>query len=138
MATLATESETRLALFSEHDLRPTRKAVRHLAERLPFDARQVAEITLAVAEACINGVRHGHARRDAPLVTVVADPRDDHLAIEVVDHGRGFHPNPPVMPSPMAESGRGLALMHALMDCVAIDSGQHGTRVLMVKFFARQ
>jgi anti-sigma regulatory factor (Ser/Thr protein kinase) len=62
---------------------------------------------------------------------------EDHLAIEVIDHGSGFQAAPPVMPGPYAESGRGLAIMFALMDQVAIESTHNGTRVHMVKYFVR-
>jgi anti-sigma regulatory factor (Ser/Thr protein kinase) len=129
--------ENHLALFGEQDLRPARRAVREIAETLPFDSRQVADITLAVAEACCNGVRHGVLATDAPLVTVTTRRAADYLSIEVSDHGDGFTPSQPRMPEPRSESGRGIALMHALMDNVAIESTARGTRVRMIKYFAR-
>lgn len=129
-----------LALFSEHDLRPTRRAVKQIAQRLPFDNRQIADITLAVAEACVNGVRYGAVEsvpEDAPVVTVSTHPAEDHLAIEVRDFGDGFKFECARMPENSAESGRGIALIHALMDDVAITSTRRGTRVRMIKYFAR-
>ncbi|HEY3269106.1 MAG TPA: ATP-binding protein [Armatimonadota bacterium] len=126
-----------LTLSGEADLRPTRRAVQQIAASLPFDGKQVADITLAVAEACVNGVRHGAAPGDDPLVTVLAHPADDHLSIEVVDRGIGFHIRPMEMPDAFSESGRGIALMHALMDQVAITSSRGGTRVRMIKYFNR-
>lgn len=124
-------------LFSEQDLRPTRSAMQRIAEQLPFDTRQIADITLAVAEACVNGVRYGAVEGDAPLVTVTALPVGDHLSIEVHDRGHGFVPSAPKMPDVSAESGRGIALMHALMDQVAITSTRCGTHVRMIKYFSR-
>jgi serine/threonine-protein kinase RsbW len=132
----ATSVEERLTLATDLDVRPVRRAVRRIAESLPFDDRQVSEITLAVCEACMNGVRHGAPHDDGPLVTVTARHHDDHLAIEVKDQGRGFPVGAPEMPEPMSESGRGIALMHNLMDHVAIESGDRGTCVRMVKYFA--
>ena len=129
-----------LTLFGESDLRPARHAVQQIAQRFPFDNRQVADITLAVAEACINGVRYGATQsvlEDEPVVTVMALPTEDHLAIEVRDFGDGFDVEAPCMPDHFAESGRGIALMHALMDDVAITSTQRGTKVRMVKYFSR-
>jgi anti-sigma regulatory factor (Ser/Thr protein kinase) len=137
LMTTAPVSENRLAIFSEHDLRPARRAVREIAETLPFDPRQVADITLAVAEACCNGVRYGHPAGDAPMVTVITREADGYLAIEVADRGEGFSPAPPRMPEARADSGRGIALMHALMDTVAIESTSLGTRVRMIKYFSR-
>lgn len=129
-----------LTLFGERDLRPARHAVRQIAQGCPFDNRQVADITLAVAEACVNGVRYGAAQsvpEDEPLVTVSAQSAEDHLAIEVRDFGEGFEFAAPCMPESSAESGRGIALMHALMDDVAITTTQCGTKVRMVKYFSR-
>lgn len=135
--TIVPGSETCLALFGEQDVRPARHAVRALAASLPFDDRQVADITLAVAEACCNGVRYTTAGGPEPVVTIVTEHGTDHLAIEVADHGAGFAPQEPRMPQPRAECGRGIALMHALMDTVDIQSTARGTRVRMVKYFSR-
>lgn len=132
------EPRPRLALFGEQDLRPTRRAMKQFAQGLPFDNRQVADITLAVAEACVNGVRHGTVRpieTDEPVVTVTASPAKDHLSIEVQDYGDGFNFERPAMPEATAESGRGIALIHALMDHVAITSTRGGTHIRMVKYF---
>jgi anti-sigma regulatory factor (Ser/Thr protein kinase) len=133
----STDTRPELTLFSEHDLRPARKAVQKIAQRFPFDNRQVAEITLAVAEACANGVRYGSSTDDETVVTVITEPGEDHLSIEVQDSGAGFSFHEPRMPEASAESGRGLALIHALMDHVAITSTHSGTRVRMVKYFSR-
>jgi anti-sigma regulatory factor (Ser/Thr protein kinase) len=135
--TIVPGSETHLALFGEQDVRPARHAIRALAESLPFDARQVADITLAVAEACCNGVRYTAPAGDDPLVTVTTERGHDHLAVEIADHGEGFALMAPRMPEPRAESGRGLALMHALMDTVDVQSTARGTRVRMIKYFSR-
>lgn len=131
----ATIGEERLTLQAATDVRPVRHAVTRIAGNLPFDSRQVSEIALAVSEACMNGVRHGSTSRYGTLVTVTTRLAEDHLAIEVEDCGSGFAVEPPVMPDPMSETGRGIALMHALMDHVAITSGEDGTRVRMVKYF---
>lgn len=134
---IAQDSETHLSLFGEQDVRPARHAVRALAESLPFDDRQVADITLAVAEACCNGVRYTPGGGTDPVVVVTTARGHDHLAIEVADHGAGFAQVEPRMPGPRAESGRGLALMHALMDNVDVQSTARGTRVRMIKYFTR-
>lgn len=131
----ATTGEERLTLQADKDVRPIRHAVSRIAGSLPFDSRQVSEIALAVSEACMNGVRHGSAPQVGPRVTVIARPHEDHLAIEIEDCGGGFPVGVPVMPDPMSETGRGIALMHAMMDHVAITSGEDGTRVRMVKYF---
>jgi anti-sigma regulatory factor (Ser/Thr protein kinase) len=112
--------------------------MQQIARQLPFDNRQVADITLAVAEACVNGVRYGSTdavKKHEPVVTVTAQPGEDHLSIEVQDFGAGFEFERVTMPEASAESGRGIALIHALMDKVAITSTRRGTRVRMVKYY---
>lgn len=137
MVSMTKPSATCLALSGEKDLRPARRAVRALAESLPFDERQVADITLAVAEACVNSVRHGRVEGVDTSVCVTAAPDADHLAIEVQDNGSGFEAAAPCMPTHDAESGRGIALIYALMDDVEIRSTRSGTRVRMLKYFSR-
>ncbi len=81
-----------------------------------------AELALAVTEAATNSVRHGGGRgvlrtweQDAALVCEVRDDGriDDPLA------GRR-------VPSPAAENGRGLWLVHQLGDLVQVRSGGDG------------
>ena len=127
-----------LALRDEADIRLTRSYLRQITEDLPFDRRQVADILLAVSEACINGVRYTSRDNPDASVTVITEPASDHLMIEVLDNGTGFHVSQPLMPEPMAERGRGIALMHALMDRVDIESNPSGTRVRLVKYYSQE
>ena len=93
-----------------------------------------AAVELAVTEACANVVTHS-GPGDAYEVSVSVDPR--HCHIRVVDIGRGFdHESftPPEMAGVDAEHGRGVALMHALVDQVRFSSEpERGTVVHLVK-----
>ena len=85
-----------------------------------------AEIALAVHEAAANVVQHAY-RRDAGEVIVRARHDDGRLVVVVEDEGE-WRP-----PSRTDQRGRGLALMHGLMDDVDIapsDAGS-GTRVTL-------
>jgi serine/threonine-protein kinase RsbW len=57
--------------------------------KIGVDEDCVADLLLAVTEACTNVLRHsGHARR----YEVVAEIRSNRCTLEVVDTGRGFNP----------------------------------------------
>lgn len=93
-----------------------------------------AAVELAVTEACANVVDHA-GPGDAYDVAITIEP--SHCHIRVVDIGRGFdHANltPPEMAALDAEHGRGVALMHALVDQVRFESEpERGTVVHLVK-----
>lgn len=98
----------------------------YLANR-SVPAEVEADIVLATQEAAMNAVRAGAG---TPVsVAVWADP--EAIWVSVQDSGRGFaHHCLPRWPSPWSTHGRGLCLMHALMDGVEITHA-HGTRVVM-------
>jgi anti-sigma regulatory factor (Ser/Thr protein kinase) len=85
-----------------------------------------AEIALAVHEAAANVVEHAYPR-GAGDVTVRARTDDGRVTVTVEDDGE-WRP-----PSRTDQRGRGLALMHGLMDDVeitAVEDGS-GTRVTL-------
>jgi anti-sigma regulatory factor (Ser/Thr protein kinase) len=83
----------------------------------------------AVAEACNNAILHA----DGTTFTVSVDVAEGVCTLTVSDVGRGFvPPEHPRMPSPQAVDHRGLALMEALVDHVAVSSTSAGTTVVLV------
>jgi serine/threonine-protein kinase RsbW len=92
-----------------------------------------AAVQLAVTEACTNVVTHS-GPGDAYEISVTIGPGACH--IRVIDVGRGFDHRAlsPAMASLDAEHGRGVALMHALVDQVVFESEPEvGTVVHLVK-----
>jgi anti-sigma regulatory factor (Ser/Thr protein kinase) len=90
----------------------------------------VASLLLCADEALINAVAH------APLtpVLVAACVRYDRLVLEVSDEGPGFDAarvRQDELPDLDADHGRGLFLIHQLMDAVRIDSSESGTIIRM-------
>jgi serine/threonine-protein kinase RsbW len=111
--------------------RHTVPAARALAEQALREARVVPEIiddlSLALSEACTNAVRH--ASGDEYRVDVMLD--GDRCTIIVEDDGFGFAPpERPEMPPPDADSGRGLPLIHALVDELAVGTSSSGGAVV--------
>jgi serine/threonine-protein kinase RsbW len=104
----------------------------------------VADILLAVTEACTNVVLH--AGQSAPAYTVAATVDSVVCRVEVTDAGQGF---PRIgrgrarrtaaenAAGDLAESGRGFAIMQACVDAVTLRSAPgQGTRVVLDKRIA--
>jgi serine/threonine-protein kinase RsbW len=102
----------------------------------PVDEETLADLKLAVTEACSNSVRHAYAEGGGE-VEVRYELERDSLAVEVSDAGRGFRfdrPLPELGPLPdeeLREDEMGLAIIHALADEVAVGAGPdgRGTRI---------
>jgi len=112
-------------------------AVETLGLEVGFSHDTLAEIRLAVVEACLNALEYGGGEVEIE-VTACADgsPR---LEVSVIDHGPGFDPT--VVPRPQLRAklradrkrGWGLELMRRLMDEVEISSRPGRTQVRMVR-----
>jgi len=107
------------------------------------DDETLADLKLAVTEACSNSVRHAYGENGSGgLVRVNYRLASDALAVEVADAGTGFQfdqPGPELGPQPdeeLREDEMGLAIIHALVDEVEIGAGQegHGTRITFTKY----
>jgi anti-sigma B factor antagonist len=112
-------------------------------EQAGCDQQERTEISLAVRESVINAVLHGNRRKLGKKVYLCAEIARSGLRVSVRDEGNGF--NPRAVPDPrkpenlLRESGRGLLMMHALMDQVAIRrAASRGMEVRMVKFIGKR
>jgi PAS domain S-box-containing protein len=103
----------------------TRRQLRSWLSRAGIDGEQAQNVLIAVGEAVANAIEHGH--RDSPggLVTLSADAFVDQLHLSVVDTGMWKT----ARPGADITRGRGVTLMHALMDDVTIHSDEGGTSV---------
>jgi serine/threonine-protein kinase RsbW len=112
-----------------------RLALAGLARMLPAEDEVVADLKLAVTEACGNVVRHAYG--DAPGdVFVSYAVRDDSLEILVEDRGRGLEPDAAEVASiSPADSGMGMAIIRTIVDELEVDTGSdgRGTVVRMTK-----
>jgi serine/threonine-protein kinase RsbW len=114
------------------------RAVEEAGHRIAFPRDTLAEVKLAVVEACLNAMEYGTGEVE---VEVIAHPNDAHPWIEVavVDHGPGFDAS--AVPRPVLEDklrstrkrGWGLELIRRLMDEVEITSQPGLTRVRMIR-----
>lgn len=92
----------------------------------------VADILVAASEACTNVIQHARASGDFEVAGRVDD---DYCKLLIKDGGRGPRKAPPLTePDDLAESGRGIRIMRALVDDLSIDSApEQGTVVHLHK-----
>jgi anti-sigma regulatory factor (Ser/Thr protein kinase) len=113
-----------------------RQALAGIADALDFDTAVLADMKMAVSEACTNVVVHAYEDSDGILeVDMLAD--DQGLTIRVRDYGSGIHPQ--VAPTREVPAlGLGLPLIAALSDSFELHgSAGQGTEVRMTFTYTR-
>ena len=116
-----------------------RLALSGLARELPVGDELLADLKLAVTEACGNAVRHAYAGDDG-TVTVVFLVTGDRLEMIVEDQGvglDGFEPELDPAPSSVPlESGMGMPIIRAIVDQLEVARGAdgQGTVLRMTKY----
>ena len=96
-----------------------RHALGGLAEAYAVPEQKLADVRLAVTEACANVVVHAYPADREGLMEVVASMDDERLTVLVRDWGRGIKPRPD---SPGL--GLGLSLIAALTERVQLERGE--------------
>jgi serine/threonine-protein kinase RsbW len=103
--------------------------------RAGFANKDVFGVRLALEEAIVNAVKHGHRGDYSKPVHVRFQVSTEFVMVEVEDQGPGFRPDE--VPDPLAPenldrgSGRGLLLMRAYMSWVRFND--KGTCVTLCK-----
>jgi serine/threonine-protein kinase RsbW len=123
-----TASDVRLSLPARaENISVIRHVLGAFAESLELPADLIADIRLAVTEACTNVVRHAYHDGEAGPIEVVIRPGRDRLDLIVSDRGRGIGPSPDVV-----GPGLGLPLIAALSDSMDIQRApSRGSRLSM-------
>jgi len=113
-----------------------RQALAGMAEALGFDPAVLADMKMAVSEACTNVVVHAYEHSDGVLeVDMGAD--ESGLTILVRDHGAGIQPNA-ARTRDVPALGLGLPLIAALSDSFELRGGAEGTEVRMTFEYDRE
>ena len=104
-----------------------RHAIGGLGDALDIDDSVIADVKLAVTEACTNVVVHAYPEGEGPL-EIAAAIGEERLSIAVRDQGRGMLPR--------ADSpglGLGLPLIATLAETLELgsDAPEHGAEVRM-------
>jgi anti-sigma regulatory factor (Ser/Thr protein kinase) len=126
-----------LLLPCRSDSVPTLRALLHRdLERWEIPAEVADAILLATGEAVTNAVVHGSWGQQDSVMVVRWSVVDGVFSFSVQDRGPGFDGSGTAMSRrahPSQNRGRGLYIMHALMDRVVVDSGLGGTRIMLEK-----
>lgn len=110
-----------------------RRGIRSLAESAGFSREDVADVEVAVSEAVTNSVTHGSPDPSAAAVVVKCRTSGEYLVVEIEDCGDAESLPPPTLCDPAAERGRGMLMMHSLMDEYEDCRTESGMRVRMAK-----
>lgn len=116
-----------------------RLALAGLTRTVSAEDEVVADLKLAVTEACGNAVRHAYG--DDPGDVVVSYVlRDDGLEIVVEDRGRGLDSEAidTAVPEAPPDGGMGMAIIRTIVDDLQIETGAdgRGTVIRMTKRLA--
>ena len=111
-----------------------RQALAGMADALAFDAAVVADMKMAVTEACTNVVVHAYDGEEGTLeVEMLAD--DAALTIVVRDWGSGIQPRPARREAPAL--GLGLPLIAALSDSFELKGSTNSGAEVRMTFVVR-
>jgi anti-sigma regulatory factor (Ser/Thr protein kinase) len=113
------------------ELAPLRRRLKAWLTRRDVAASDVAEIVLAVGEACNNAVEHAYDQRPGNVWINVGED-EGVLRITVEDRGSW-------RPDERGDStrGRGISIMHTLMHAVTVETTGRGTRVTLERELGR-
>ena len=114
-----------------------RLALTGISRLRPLADETLADLKLALTEACSNSVRHAYADGEGS-VDIRYELHPDRLVIEVVDDGEGFDPaqsDPNGDDDELVEGGLGIAIIRSVADDVEIGAGEggRGSRLRFVK-----
>ena len=102
---------------------------------LKFSDKDLFGTRLALEEALVNSLKHGHGSDTTKAATVRYSLTAERIIVEVEDQGPGFRPsevpNPTLAENLERSSGRGILLMRAFMNQVRFN--ERGNRVTLCK-----
>jgi serine/threonine-protein kinase RsbW len=97
-------------------------------EKLAFD------LNLVLTEAMANAIQHANEGDPAKEVHIEISAVSQRLIIKVFDFGPGFDVEQYIKPRhPLEENGRGIYLIHTIMDEISYNSTEDGHVLEMVK-----
>ncbi len=102
-----------------------------------FSEDAVADLKLALTEACSNSVRHAYDH-DRGQVHLGFTLYDDRIVIEIRDEGAGFHEDDVDCPEcrgmglPMSEGGMGISIIRAVVDDFDLQCADGGGTALFL------
>jgi serine/threonine-protein kinase RsbW len=114
-----------------------RLALTGLARTCALQDEVVADLKLALTEACSNSVRHAYEEQRDGVVQVSYRLRDDCIEVVVADDGAGFDPEVIERAQEhLDEGGLGIAIIRAVTDELDIGANPsgRGSRLRFTKY----
>jgi serine/threonine-protein kinase RsbW len=113
-----------------------RLALTGLARTRGLSQELVADLKLALTEACSNSVRHAYEAGRLGMVAIQYQLSPDRMVIEVTDEGSGFDPKTLKRAQEgLDEGGLGIAIIQAVTDDLEIGARpEGGSRLRFMKF----
>jgi serine/threonine-protein kinase RsbW len=113
-----------------------RLALTGIARTRALAPELVADLKLALTEACSNSVRHAYEEGREGEVEIRYEMSEDRLTVEVTDEGSGFDPD--VLEraqEELDEGGLGIAIIRAVTDDLEIGvRAEGGSRLRFTKY----
>jgi serine/threonine-protein kinase RsbW len=139
LAHVADESRTvRLTIPAKAEyITLSRLALTGLSRVRPLPEDVLADLKLALTEACSNSVRHAYDDGEGH-VEISFELSDDRLVVQVSDDGAGFEPGEGAAPGEgdeLSEGGLGIAIIRTIADELEFGDGSNGrgSRLRFVK-----
>jgi serine/threonine-protein kinase RsbW len=124
-------NQTRYLCLIGHIGENIARALKHYhgdKEKLAYD------LNLVLTEAMANAIRHANVEDPSKEVHIEITIADRQLIMRVYDHGQGFDISQFAVPRhPMEEHGRGVYIIHTVMDEVEYRPSNNGHVLEMVK-----
>lgn len=112
-----------------------RLALTGLAQVRQLEPEVVADLKLALTEACTNSIRHAYEEGRVGTVDVRYELNGEKVAVEIADEGSGFEVDADrAQNGELDEGGLGIAIIRALTDELAIESSGPGSRLRFTKY----
>jgi serine/threonine-protein kinase RsbW len=103
-------------------------------ERQSIESDTLTACKLALVEACNNAILFADTESSRSPVEIQIACDDSWCELRVTDHTPGFDlPEKPEIPQPDAESGRGVFIIHSLMDNIIYSREPGGNWLIMWK-----
>ncbi len=133
MTATSDESTVRLTIPAKAEyIALCRLALSGVVHMRSVEEETLADLKLALTEACSNSVRHAY-RDGEGTVEIIYRLQADRLVIDVLDDGAGFSLEDAPGSAEMNESGLGLAIIRALTDDLEVRERNNG-RGSMIRF----
>ncbi len=115
-----------------------RLALAGVSRTVPIGQEALADLKLAVTEACGNAIRHAYDEAEPGAVRLVLDVEADAIRVLVADEGTGggAEAGGSWPAEDLPEGGMGLAIIRALAEEVSVGQGADG-KGTVVRFTKR-